>query len=101
MAGKSFKCSECLRYSPHPIYPFIMICLEDCRVVSGAEECSGYIKRDFDELAKLLLERGVLYCADCRQPIYSQDELPRHAGDRVIAIFPPDDVSYEESPAAD
>jgi hypothetical protein len=79
-----------------------MICVGDNTVISmPKEECSGYVERDFETLVKLLLERGFLYCADCRQPIYSPDELRQHARDRVIALIPPDEVAYEESPAAD
>lgn len=79
-----------------------MICMEDNTVISmPREECPGYVEADFEALVKLLLERGFLYCADCRQPIYSPDELRQHAGDRIIAIIPPDDVASEESPAAD
>jgi len=79
-----------------------MICVEDNTVISmPKEECSGYVEREFEVLVKLLLERGFLYCADCRQPIYSPDELRHHAKDRVMASIPPDEVACEESPAAD
>ncbi|MCL7393334.1 MAG: hypothetical protein LZ169_00675 [Thaumarchaeota archaeon] len=102
MTREEIRCLKCFKYSPHPIYPSIMVCVEDNTVISMPKEaCSRYVERDFEALAKLLLERGFLYCADCRQPIYSLDELRQHAGDKVIAIIPSDEVACEESPAAD
>lgn len=95
-------CLRCAKMASSLVYSSILICFENGNVIPALKEtCPNYLERSFSSLVKRLSEHGFLYCADCKKPIYSIDELQEHVNDLILTNYPPDEVVHEESPVAD
>ncbi|MEM2215732.1 MAG: hypothetical protein QXP57_04090 [Nitrososphaerota archaeon] len=95
-------CPECVNFTIHPDYPYLVICLEKQQLAPLPKEvCKDYVEKTWEKLIEMLSERGFLYCSECKKPIYSLDELNNHKKEFISLEFFPDEVASEESPAAD
>ncbi|MEN2974874.1 MAG: hypothetical protein ABDH32_04770 [Candidatus Caldarchaeales archaeon] len=99
---KKVDCRDCEYFTVHPSYPYMVICLEKQQLVSLPRQvCKDFVERTWQKLVDTLSERGFLYCAICNKPIYNIDELTRHRREFIPYESIPDDVAFEEAPAAD
>lgn len=99
---RSAECRECIKFTVHPHYPYLVICLEKGELVSLPREvCKDYVEKTWERLIEVLSERGFLYCAECGKPIYSLDELTKHRRELIPFEFFMDEVATEEAFAAD
>lgn len=95
-------CRKCSHFTIHPDYPYLVICVEMGRIVARhVEVCKDYVEKSWDELAERLSEVGFLYCAECRKPVFAQEELTNHRAELIPLEFFADEVACEESCCAD
>ncbi len=96
-------CLTCKHYEPHALYPYVGYCKEEKSVVLDREGCERRSNLDYASLKGGVVEAGWVYCITCREPIYSLEDLDRHfsGGHAVVSGFMDDQVSLEESHAAD
>ncbi len=100
--NESVNCQKCLHFTVHPSYPYLVICIELEQVVAQPREvCKNYVEKTWEKFIEQLSESGFLYCAECRKPIFSAEELHKHKPEFIPFEFFTDDVAYEEVPAGD
>ncbi len=95
-------CGDCTHYAPHEPYNFMGLC---CRTgelrVYMCNPCPDYSPRTEAEAARALEERGWAYCATCREPLFTPEELKAHSGHLLVSDVFLDEAGFEDSPAAD
>ncbi len=95
-------CGRCVFFRPHDVYEYMGYCTKKGLLVTADNRpCSDYKEASVEDLKKVLEERGWLYCASCKEPIYDVDDLMKHAAHLHYQDTFSDEVATEEAPAAD
>jgi len=72
-------CGQCIKYIPDLGNPVAGYCIPKNRFTyfyGGV--CGDFILRRKDNLERILEDKGILYCFDCREAILSVESLNNH-----------------------
>lgn len=98
---ENISCNRCIHLIPHHIYEYLGFCEKRSElIITTAKPCSDFREISLEKLKRILQERGWIYCATCKKPIYFIEELEKHSGEKLTYKVYIDEAALEESPCA-
>lgn len=90
-------CGECIKYVPDLRHCVAGYCIPKNRYTYYfGDPCGDFIHRTRENLVRVLNEKGLLYCFECREAILNPDALEMHINHIVAGdVYVTEDVVEE------
>jgi len=90
-------CGDCVKYVPDLRHCVAGYCLPKNRYTYYyGNICGDFVARTRENLKRILNEKGVLYCFECREAILSDDKLDVHSNHIVAGdVYVTEDLIKE------